>query len=271
MIVETPYNWGVILMAKSRGIKVVMMPMIEWLDRRRPELRSVDLFLCASQYTADRLPKGSKHVIEPSEVPVDMDAFTLKYADRDFSQIKTFLHNGGHGGIGGRNSTRELIDAMKLVTSDVRLIVHSQVPLAHEVNEDSRITFIEGNVKEYTDLYREGDAWIMPWKYGVFALGLQESMAAGMVPFITEMEPFDDWMPSELLIKPQELIQKVVHAGQTELYALQSPELIARKIDEAAGWSSEQVAKMRAWAHKTACLLSWDVWRLRYIDIFDSL
>jgi hypothetical protein len=270
MAIETPYNWGVFAAAKARGIKVVFLPMIEWLDRKRPELRMVDLFICAAQYTQDRLPKGSRSVVVPSEVPIDTSAFT-RYQSRSFEKIRTFLHIAGHGGIGGRNSTAELLEAIPLVKNrDVRFIIRSQVLLPKQPH-DPRVTFIEGNVREYTDLYAQGDAWIMPWKYGVYPLGLGESMAAGMLPIITDMEPFDDYVRSELLLKPKELIEKTIHAGQRELYAIHDPMLIARKIDEVADISPEYVKGLRAWAKKTADAMSWNVWKEKYEAIFASL
>lgn len=263
--IETPYHWGVYEQAKKRGIRTVLMPMIEWLDRQRPELRFVDLFICPSTYTYDALP-GRKRVLVPCEVPVDMSKFA-KYQNRNVEKARVFLHNGGHGGIGGRNSTRELMQAIPLVKSDARFIIRSQFPLTGKT-KDPRVTYLEGNVENYWDLYTEGDVWIMPWKYGVAALGLQESMAAGMLPVITDMDPFNKFMPKDLLIPPEKLAYRKHHAGQQELYADQSPALIAQKIDELYNMDIQLLTQ---WAKQKAHEWSWDVWREKYIEIFDNL
>lgn len=260
--IETPYEWQIYAEAQKRGIKTVLMPMIEWLNRSRPELKNVDLYVCPSTYTFDALP-GVNKVLVPCEVPVDLK----KFKTRKITEARVFLHNAGHGGVMGRNSTLELMAAIKLVKSDAQFIIRSQFQIPHKV-QDSRVKYIEGNVQDYWDLYEFGDVWIMPWKYGVAALGLQESMAAGMLPVITDMPPFREYMPKELLIEPMALTKRHIHAGQNELFALQSPELIAKKIDELY---TSDIQPLQQWANKTAKEWSWDVWKQKYQDIFTKL
>lgn len=268
MAIETPYHWPIFKMARDRGIKVVFMPMVEWLDRKRTELQYVDLFVCPSSATfrtMEALYPG-KCVEVPCEVPIDRSKFT-NYQDRNVEKARIFLHNGGHGGIGGRNSTRELMQAIPLVRSPAKFIIRSQYPLTGKT-DDPRVTYVEANIENYWDLYGQGDCWIMPWKYGVAALGLQESMAAGMLPVITNMEPFNEFMPQGLLIEPEKVVLKVHHAGQKELYARQSPTLIAKKIDELYDMD---IRLLSHWAKKTAKAWSWDVWKPKYIALFDAL
>lgn len=264
--IETPYEWQIYSQARAKGIKVILMPMIEWLDRRRPELRFVDLFICPSSCTYDSLP-GVNKVLVPCEVPVDLE----KFKPRNVKKITTFLHNSGHGGIAGRNSTKELLQAIRLIKNpNLKFIIRSQFKLP-AWDGDTRVTFIEGNVINYWDLYEQGDVWIMPWKYGVGALGLQESMGAGMLPVITEMPPFNEFMPKELLIAPKELKKHIIFAGQSETWADQEPVLIAEKIEQLANLSESDVKKLSAWAKKTAKAWSWDVWLPKYQEIFENL
>jgi hypothetical protein len=264
--IETPYYWPVYEEAWKRHIKTVLMPMIEWLDRGRPELRSVDLFVCPSTYTERVMwNKGYRNtVLVPCEVPVDLKRFPK----RKFSRIRTFLHNAGHGGLKGRNSTYELMRAIKLVQCDARFIIRSQFPITEKI-EDPRITYIEGNVENYWDLYEEGDCWLMPWKYGVAALGLQESMAAGMIPCITDMEPFNEFMPKGLLIEPERLDWRTVNCGQQELWAEQSTANIARTIERL--YSERDVRPWLDWSRATAKAWSWDIWQKKYQEMFDAL
>lgn len=270
-IIETPYDWRILPLAKASKIKIVFMPMIEWLNRSQAELRYVDLFLCPAKYTINRLAETSLKNIPtlllPCEVPIDTAKFEVR---KQPEKIRTFLHNAGHGGIGGRNSTQELMQAIKLVKAPARFIMRSQFPIPNKV-EDPRITYLEGNVENYWDLYNEGDVWIMPWKYGVGALGLQESLGAGMLPVITDMEPFNEFMPKELLIKPSALAWRRHHAGQQELYADHVPSLIAEKIEELYNLSGEQIEELYSWAGVTRKQMSWEVWTPKLTQIFDIL
>lgn len=264
--IETPYRWDIFQLAHDKGIKVVFMPMIEWLDRSRPELKYVDLFICPSLETELTMHKAgyTNTVKVPCEVPVDLD----KFSKRKITQARTFLHVSGHGGLLGRNGTKEIIEAWQFVKSDARLIVRSQYPLP-SWNGDTRITYYEGNVQNYWDLYEEGDVWVMPWKYGVAVLGLQESMAAGMLPLITNMSPFHDYLHPDLLIQPASLTTRTIHAGQKELWAEQSPALIAESIDRL--YNTKDI---RPLLKRTAFLAkewSWKVWKPKYEKIFAAL
>lgn len=268
--IETPYYWGIYKEAKRRGIKTVLMPMIEWLDRRRPELRDIDLFVCPSQDTYDKVPTGAQKIRVPCEVPIDTSKFA-KYAGRRIKKVRTFLHNSGHGGLYGRNSTSELLKAIKLVSNqDVHFIIRSQYPLADKPN-DPRISYIEGNIENYQDLYIRGDCWIMPAKYGVAFVGLQESMAAGMLPAITDMPPFNTFIPPELRLIPKSVGTSSIHAGQLETYAEQSPELIAQSIDAIAAIPEKRVLELSVWARRTAQEWSWKTWKPKYEEIFKAL
>lgn len=270
MFIETPYDWSIIKKAKARGIKVVFMPMIEWLDRSRPELRDIDLFLCPSSYTfatMQALNLPGKCVEIPCEVPCDKKKFIERQPIR---KVRTFLHNGGHGGIGGRNSTAELLEAISLTDINAKFIIRSQFPLTDKI-KDPRIRYIEGNIENYWDLYAEGDIWIMPWKYGVAALGLQESMVAGLLPVITDMAPFNEFMPPKLLIRPDKLSHRKIFNNQTELYADQSPALIAEKLEELYNLTEIELKSLCEWARERANQWDWSVWKPKFQEFFNTL
>lgn len=270
MIIETPYDWNILIRAWTKGVKIVFMPMIEWLDRSKKELRYVSLFLCPSPYTTKKLRED--RILTPCfELPCEVPSDGTKFKKRKkITKIKTFLHNAGHGGIGGRNSTTELMQAIKMTTIPARFIIRSQFPIPNKV-QDARITYIEGNVENYWDLYNEGDVWIMPWKYGAAALGIQESLAAGMLPCITDMDPFNKYIPKELLIKPKSLSERPHYAGQEELYADQDPVLIAQTMEKLYSLPSAKIYKLFNWAEKKKKYFDWEIWKPVLIDAFDQL
>ena len=255
--IETPYYWSVYQKAKKKGIRTVLMPMYEWLDRSRPELQYIDLFICPSKATFDQI-QGNK-VQVPCEVPVDLK----KFKPRIITQAKTFLHNSGHGGLFGRNSTKELLEAIPLVKSDVRFIINSQYPLNRV--DDPRITYNEQNYENYWEMYEEGDVYILLGKYGVAYLGIQEAMATGMPIIFTDMEPFNSYLPKETLIKPREIVASNIFKGQLEPMAFFDVKEIARRIDEIAQMDLTKFSKQSL---ELARLASWDVWKDKYNSFF---
>ena len=256
---ETPYDWSIFEQAKKRGIKTVFMPMFEWLDRSRPELRFIDLFIAPSPSTYRALPFANK-VQVPTEVPVDTSKFKQKKVDR----LRTLLHNSGHGGQFNRNSTPELIEAMDYVKSGVGLILNSQFQQAAEGREN--ISYTYGNFENYWEMYTQGDVYILPAKYGVAYLGIGEAMAAGMPVMFTDMEPFNEYLPHDLLIKPKKMESIALVGSQRELYAVHDPKEIAHKIDEVA---SMDLSYFSARSQEMAYEWSWENQIKTYEKIFD--
>lgn len=255
--IETPYNWDIYKEAKRRGIRTVLMPMYEWLDRGRPELQYVDLFICPSQTTFEKV-KGNK-VRVPCEVPIDLRHFEA----RTVTKAKTFLHNSGHGGLFGRNSTKELLEAIPKVKSDVKFIINSQYPL-NKVN-DPRITYNEQNYENYWEMYDEGDVYILLGKYGVAYLGIQEAAAAGMPIMFTDMEPFNSYLPKDLLVKPKAIVSTNIYKGQLEDMAFFDIDEIARRIDEVA---QMDLTNLSLRSQELAKEASWDTWKDIYYKWF---
>jgi len=254
LVIETPYNWDVLRQAHEKGIRVIFEPMFEWLQMR-PELKYVDLWICPSIDTYEKVV-GNK-VLVPSEIPIDLD----KFPRRKITKLKTLLHNSGHGGIGNRNSTPELIEAMKYIKSDVKLIVNTQLgPTRKEPNVEVRYA----NFHDYWDMYNEGDIWIMPAKYGYAFLGIQEACAVGMPIMITDMSPFNRYLPSELLIKA-DITEQTLFYGQKQPNARIDPKLIAEAIDRVAQLDLTEYSE-KAYALAESC--SWKVMKPIYEKIF---
>ncbi len=254
LIVETPYNWDVLRQAHEKGIKVYFEPMYEWLQKR-PELKYVDLWVCPSIDTYDKV-SGNKMLV-PSEIPIDL----TKFKSREVKKLKTLLHNSGHGGIGNRNSTPELIEAMKYITSDVQLIVNTQIGL-NSTAPNVKVNY--ANFENYWDMYNEGDIWIMPAKYGYAFLGIQEACATGMPIMITDMAPFNKYLPKELLISA-EIKEAPLFYGQKQPNAKIEPKLIAEAIDRVAALDLTEYSEK---AYELAKACSWQTMKPIYEKIF---
>lgn len=207
---EECFDWTLIKKARERGVKTVLMVMYECT--RNPLPYQPDIILSPSALDLQYYPTST-----PVQVPVDVE---WKLRER----AKVFVHNAGNGGLGGRNGTRELLDAMKFVKSPIKLIIRSQVPIK-EYN-DPRIEYRIGN---FEDIWSEGDVFIFPEKFNGLSLPLQEALASGMAVICGDRFPMNTWLPKEILIP--------VHDYKKEKISVQfdsaviRPEDIGRSID----------------------------------------
>lgn len=226
---ETAFDWKMIPRARERGIKTVLMPMYECTPNPLPY--SPDLILSPSKLDSDYYPVG-----EGITVPVDVP-FKLR------KKAEVFVHNAGNGGLGGRNGTRELLEAMKYVKSPIKLIVRSQIPIKEYT--DPRI-FYEYNVPR-EKLWDKGDIFIFPEKFNGLSLPIQEAFASGMPVMCGNRYPMNTWLPNDLLIPV--LGYKKERLACVFDSAIIDPKDIAETIDK---WYNKDITKYsldgRDWA-----------------------
>lgn len=175
---EEIWDWKIIVEARKRGIKTVLMPMYECT--RNPLPYEPDAIICPSLLDLEYYPQG-----EYIPVPVEVEWRQRRVA-------KVFVHNAGNGGLGGRNGTKEVIEAMQYVKNPVKLLIRTQIPL--EWNGDTRITIQHGTLPK-EDLWSEGDVFIFPEKFNGLSLPLQEAFASGMLVMAGDRFPMNDWLP----------------------------------------------------------------------------
>jgi len=226
---ETPFEWKVIVRAREKGVRTVFMPMFECT--RYPLPYQPDLVISPSLLDQKYYPDS-----EFIQVPVDVN-WRLR------TKAEVFVHNAGNGGLGGRNGTRELLEAMQYVKSPIKLIVRSQIPITEYT--DPRI-FYEYNV-DRKDLWNDGDVFIFPEKFNGLSLPLQEAFASGMLVMCGNRFPMNTWLPKEPLI-PVDHYTKEKIAVEFEC-AQFDPKIIAEKIDE---WYNKDITQFsldgRDWA-----------------------
>ena len=183
---ETPFDWKYITRARERGIKTVLVLMYECSKNPLPYFPDV---LVGGSVMEREFFGDTVHVIN---VPASDE---LVWRKRVKAEI--FIHNGGHGGIGGRNGTRELMEAMKHVKSPIKLIIRTQIPI--KMIDDPRIEYRVGDFP-YEQIFDEGDVFIYPDKFGGSCLPLQEAHASGMMVMASDRHPTNTWLPKECLI-----------------------------------------------------------------------
>lgn len=219
---ETPFNWQIILKARVKDIKTILVPMYECT--RYPLPYQPEEIWCPSPLDY-QFYTGRGEECREIQIPVD-----IKWKLR--SEALVFVHNAGNGGLGGRNGTKELIEAFSLVKSNARLIIRSQVPLKCDNPK------IEVRVGTFDDIWSEGDVFIFPEKFNGLSLPLQEAFASGMLVMAGARFPMTEWLPTEPLI-PMSGYHKEKISVEFDC-ADYDPKIIAEKIDF---WYGKDITK----------------------------
>jgi len=256
MAIETPYNWNAFSIAKSAGVKTILAPNYEFFPNAIPE--EPDLYLCYNPLTMDYIPEPKVYL----QQPLDRNQFEFKLR----TKAKTFLFNNGNGGVLGRNSLSEFVQAIPLVKSDVKFIIHSQVPF--DTINDSRVTAKIGNFS-LAEIWKEGDVFVHLRKFGANSLPIQEAMSLGMPILGVDRKPENEFLPKELLVEPEKTMPIKIREDLIEIEAsIISPLKIAEKIDEIANTDISKYSKMM---DKQAEKWSWDNLRDKWIEEITKL
>lgn len=180
---ETEFYKGLTQTAKSKGKRVVCVPMLEWTPKNPSNhswLKNVDLFICPTAQCYDTLRKeGLPCVYFPW--PCDTQRFR-------FSKVRychQFLFIEGNGGYLGRKGA-DTVKKAKEIWPEMPLIVKS-------FNEED--SWPEGTqfIKAGTDnlnLYSAGDVLIYPAKCDGIGLQPYESMVSGIPVILPSHEPW---------------------------------------------------------------------------------
>jgi len=259
LAIETPYNWIAFLLAKQKGVKTVLIPMFEGNDK--PLDFYPDLIACPSMLDYESF-RGEPSRLELIPLPVNRER--VKYKKR--TKAMTFLHNMGHGGLHGRTGTQRLLEAIPLVKNqNIKFFINSQVDFNY--SRDPRLKVNVGNIRNYWDLWNEGDVFILPAKFGMISMPVQEALAAGMPVLTADIFPFKGWLPDEWLI-PYKMGQNVKLVRREIFYADFDPAVIAQKIDQ---WAEINMEKESEKANQLADAISWEILKPKWIKLFESL
>lgn len=251
---ETPFNWELIQYCRAAKVRTVLMPMYECMPEVLPY--QPDKIICPSLLDLKYYPQG-----EFIPVPVD-----VRWRKR--FRAETFVHNAGHGGLRGRNGTKELLEAIHLVKVPAKFIIRSQEPLSSPTLKYATLTLgvevIWEGPQPYEKLWDDGDVFVFPEKFNGLSLPLQEARAAGMGVMCTERFPMTTWLPTMLMIPSRGAITSRV-SGRCQPFqeAVVSPRDIADTINKWYGANLESYSEMgRQWAAEN----SWEVLRPRYLE-----
>lgn len=231
LTVEIPYGYIMFEMARERGIKTVLQCNYEFMDHlENPHLPAPDVIFAPSlwhyddiQIIADRIGAKLYHV----PVPVNRERITFKA--RTGSRL---LHVAGHKTYEDRNGTEIVIEAMRHVTSDAELFITTQHELPAAAYIDPRIHVLDTDYPHYWDIWNKVDAdmLLLPRRYGGLSLQLNEAMAAGIVPIMTDVEPQNGFLPPLCLV-PYASSKKIITRATIDCFSV-DPAVLAQRIDE---------------------------------------
>jgi len=246
LIFETAFDLRVVRAAKQMGIKVVLIPMYECTPYPLPY--SPDIILTPSALDTQYFEEG-RGVVIPSQ-----SKFRLR------EKAKVFVHNSGNGGLGGRNGTREVLEAMKYVTSPIKLIVRQQEGSLS--SNDPRIEFQRSVPRE--TLYDEGDVFLFPEKFNGLSMPLQEAFSAGMLIMCGKRFPMTEWLPLDPMI-PVKSYHKEMIAREIDV-ADYDPKVIASVIDY---WYDKDISEFSKMGRKWAKKNTWANFTNTFIQLCD--
>lgn len=249
--IETPYYWPIIKECRKRGIKTVLYTMFEMTPQEIP--LHFDLYLCPSKLDYEKMPDPKTFL----PVPVATDRLPWK----ERTTARHFIHTASHGGMSGRKGTQLLLDAIpKVKNQNIKFTIYTWKPFT---STDSRVTIKVVNFKNYWQAWREGDVLIYPQDYNGICLPIIEAMSSGLAVVTTDIYPFNEYMPKDLLFGHDGLYE--TRAASTLIpveAAKMSVDKLAAKIDEVAETDITQYSHYgREWAKEN----SWETLLPKYI------
>lgn len=255
--VEIPYDYDFFKIAKEMGIKTILNYNWEFLDYlTRSDLPLPDILLAPTVwYLNDAIQRWPMQV---KQIPFPVNTKLIK--PRIIEECKTFIHIAAYKLFEDRNGTQALIDALPYIKSNIKIIIYSQHPIG--VIKDKRVEVREINLKNYWDLYKEGDCLILPRRYGGQSLQMQEAMAAGMIPLMPDISPQDSFLHSDMLF-PTSGHKKIQTRSEIDCYDIR-PEVLALSIDYMA---SRKVKRLNNYAIDYANSISWDNLKKKYEEL----
>lgn len=212
---ETPFDWKIIVQAREKGIKTILIPMYECT--RYPFPYQPDEIWCPSDLDY-KFYTDKGEVCKKIQIPVD-----VKWKLREKARV--FVHNAGNGGLGGRNGTRELLEAIKYVKNPIKLVVRSQIDIKKVI--DPRIEYQIGTMD---NIWEKGDVFVFPEKFNGLSLPLQEAFASGMLVMCGDRFPMTEWLPNKPMIPVKGFTRERIAVEFNS--AQYDPKTIAEVIDK---------------------------------------
>lgn len=259
LLFENAWHWSVAKEAKEKGIRIILIPNYEYTPHPIPV--EPDLVLCASLLDVDLYSERYKTAFLP--IPAEGGTW------RKRTKAVEFIHNAGHGQHDYAKGTPEILEAMRLVKSPVRLLCRGQpgerrIRELFQKNRDMpNVEFVLDDVPD-GELYARGDVFLYAEQYNGMSLPLQEAHAAGMLVMTTNRYPANTWLPNDPLIPVKGYRRYRVGSGYLEFdRAIIDPVDIAATIDT---WYGQDISLLSMAGKQWAERCSWENLKPLYME-----
>lgn len=278
-VAESPYNYALYSIARELGVKVAVQYNYEFFDWfAYPEYPKPDMLIAPSRWNYDVVDKwckdnSVKHVY--LHCPVDRTKLPFKVRN----QAKRFLHLAGKSAAFDRNGTETVIDASKFVESDVEIVIHFQGEqgLGHQATNTiadyeariqsngnpDKVKIQRKDYDNYEDIYPEFDVMLLPRRYGGNCLPLNEALSSGMIVFMPDISPNNNWLPPHWLL-PAQKIGQFEPRTVVDIYGV-DPRELAKRIDWFANNSQGVIQTESQVANALAGQIDWEVMKEMYL------
>lgn len=278
-VAESPYNYALYSIAREMGVKVAVQYNYEFFDWfAYPEYPKPDMLIAPSRWNYDVVDKWCKdNNVKHVYLHCPVDRTKLPFVPK--KQAKRFLHMAGKPAAYDRNGTETVIDASKFVESDVEIVLHFQGEqglghqATHTIDEyrgrigrngnPDKIKIQQLDPANYEDVYKDFDVMLLPRRYGGNCLPLNEALSTGMIVFMPDISPNNNWLPPHWLL-PAEKIGQFEPRTVVDIYGV-DPRELAKRIDWFANNSQGVIDTESRVADALAKQIDWDVMKEMYL------
>ena len=276
---ETPYNYAFYSIAREMGVKTAVQYNYEFFDWfAYPNYPTPDMLIAPSRWHYDAVQKwADDHQIKHVYLHCPVDRQKLPFKPR--TQAKRFLHLAGKAAAFDRNGTETVIDASKFVESDVEIVLHFQGEqgLGHQATNSideyrgrigrngnpDKIRIEQKDYDNYEDIYGEYDVMLLPRRYGGNCLPLNEALSSGMIVFMPDISPNNNWLPPHWLL-PAQKVGQFEPRTVVDIYGV-DPRELAKRIDWFANNSQGVIDTESRVADALAKQIDWTVMKEMYL------
>lgn len=282
-LAEAPYNFNLYSIAKEMGVKVADQYNYEFFDWiANPDLPKPDMLIAPSKWQYDFIQKfcEENHIVhEYLHCPVNREALPRK----EIKKYRTFLHVAGRSAAHDRNGTMTVILAARYLKTDAKILVHFQGEqgLPHQATysihdyrtqhalNGGNVEIIENEFENYSDVYAQGDAMVLPRRYGGNCLPLNEALSSGMPVIMTDISPNNELLPKRWLI-PATHMDTFTPRMEVDIYG-SDPKALAEKIDWLYNLGEMEAAFESSIANAIAEEIDWKVMAPKYRASLEAL
>lgn len=276
IVIETPFNFNLFKICYDRGIKIVVIPMVDSIAFSKfvPHLKYITKFWMPILWGYNFYKeKTDKAIYLP--FPIDTEYFSCPGLSKELVAPADFLHNQGFGGAGYRKATDSVFTAFQqlfYIYSKATMVVRSQPCDA----EHSQLRTIKNvllhidDLKESVDTYKDGRIYICPSRREGLGLPILEAMSCGLSVITANAPPMYEWFPEDYPFLVKVRGNQPLSYGDIPMYEPDVYDLMQKMK-----FAYENGELVRQWGIKNRNIVednySWRVLKEKYIKELEKL